>query len=382
MDQSSPVPEYPRLQPGTELVPVGAGEALLRSFSGTVMLSGEFVRNVLPAVLPMLDGTRSREALLEEVGDFQPELDNFLRLLGRKGLLVDDTDGLGVSNGADSGASAYWAVHGPGSPLAAGRLRDATVVLAGLGAIGLTVARALAASGVGRLVLVDPGRVGPADVSAGYRADDLARPRAEAALTASDGHHGPQVSAVFAAVDAVQDWEERLAEASLVVLCSDAMTLAGYARTNVASIRAGTPWVSVRVDRGRAVFGPFVIPGQTACFTCFELRNRANADHPEDHQAMYAHWKTLVEAPPHWPWLPPLGSFVGGMVALDVLHVLGGGHMSAVAGRVLIVDLRSFSTRSHELMKLPRCPDCSRLNTRPLTRIWDITAARADGVER
>ena len=369
---------HPRLQPGIELIPVSDDRALLRSFSGTLMLSGEFVGAALPRLMPMLDGTQTVESLLAEVGqDYRPELEEFLRLMESKGLLAAATDGddTGI---ASAGERSYWTLDGAGARTAAARLAGAGVVLAGLGAVGVAVARELAACGVGRLTLVDPAAVGPDDVAAGYAPGDVGRPRVEAALPAPSPRPRTSVTAVMTAVDAVPGWERMVAEASLVVHCGDAMTMAGYAATNTACVRTGTPWVSARIDRNRAILGPFVIPGQTPCFTCFELRAKANADHPGDHEALYSHWKRSAQAPTAWPSLPPVASVAGGMLALDVVRVLGGGHRSAVAGRLLDVDLQTLNTRSHEILKLPRCPDCSRLRTRPLGRIWDITPQPAE----
>jgi bacteriocin biosynthesis cyclodehydratase domain-containing protein len=369
---------HPRLQPGIEFIPLSHDSALLRSFAGTLMLSGEFVVAELPRLLPMLDGTRTVETLLANLGqDYQPELEELLRLMESKGLIVAGTDGNGSSS-AHSGERSYWMLDGGDASAAAARLADAAVVLAGLGAVGVAVAGELAACGVGRLTLVDPAAVGPDDVPAGYAPGDVGRARVEVALPAPAPSRRTSVTGVMAAVDAVPGWEQMVEEASLVVHCGDAMTMAGYACTNAACIRTGTPWVSARIDRRRAILGPFVIPGQTPCFTCFELRARANADHPGDHEALYSHWKRSVQPPAGWPLLPPVASIVGGMLALDVVRVLGGGHRSAMAGRILDIDLQTFTIRSHEILKLPRCPDCSRVTTRPLGKIWDITPQLAE----
>src|SRR5262249_34321735 len=177
---------------------------------------------------------------------------------------------------------------------------------------------------------------------------------------------------IAASMVSLSNFDELVSEADLVVLCSDNMSLAGYNLTNEACIRHKTCWVSARIDRSRGIIGPFVVPEQTACFVCFELRSRANSEHPTDHEAIYQHWKEIDSIPDNWPTIAPFVNVIGNYLAIDIQRVLAGNHLSAVFGRILYLDLHTFESRFHEILKLPRCPACSRARERPLTKIWDI----------
>jgi adenylyltransferase/sulfurtransferase len=358
-------------------VPLEDGKVLFRSFSGTVMLSGGFVSSVLAALVPQLDGSRPVEELLREVrADFQPEFEHFLRVMEEKGFLQQ-----GSQRGAEQqmlsrtpispGELAYWSLHTPRADEAVASLAESTVVVAGLGGVGTAVARTLAASGVGQLVLVDPQVVAPSDAD-GDIGRDIGRATTEALTDWLRQQGKTQVSAVPATVDSAATWDEIVSEADVIALCSDNMSLAGYSRTNDACIRLGTRWVSARIDRHWAIIGPFVIPEQSPCFTCFELRSRANADYPADHEALYRHWRNVNDCPSAWPSLAAFAEITGNFLAVDMLRVLGGKHLSAAAGRVIHLDLHTLESRTHELLKLPRCPACSRTRQHPLTRIWDV----------
>jgi bacteriocin biosynthesis cyclodehydratase domain-containing protein len=362
MDKLPPIPPFPRLQHGVEAVPVDDGKVLLRSFTGSVMLSGDFVTVVLPSLLPLLDGRHAIEDLAAEIGEaFRPEIEDFLTLIGRKGFLgkapPEEAEEDGAALSAHDGA--YWSLYGTSAGQAAKRLSQSTVAIAGLGDVGTVVATTLAASGVGRLVL----------------ADAPERSRVEAVALFLRRRYATRIVTLPAAFEEGAGWEETVAKASVVVLLSDNMSMAGYDRTNEACIRHGVRWVSARIDRQRAVIGPFIIPRQTACFACFEARSRANADHPEDHEALYRHWKEVRGCQSTWPSLLPFAGIVGNFVALDLLRVLAGEHLPAAAGRVIHIELPTMERSVHEVLKLPRCPACSRLRDRNPTKIWDIVPA-------
>lgn len=371
MNKPLSIPSFPLLQHGVEIVPVEEGKVLLRSFTGSVMLSGDFVAVVLPSLLPLLDGRHGIEELAAEFDEtLRPDIEDFLTLIQQKGFL-----GMAVQPGREDDAvklsgrdGAYWSLYGASASEAARRLALSTVVVAGLGEVGKIVATMLAASGVGTLVLVEGAT--PSVRSDG--SDEAKASEAEKTGLLLRKQYACRVVTIPAPVDEAADWEETVASASVVAVLSDTMSMNGYDRANEVCIKHGVPWVSARIDRQRAIIGPFVIPNQTACFACFEARSRANADHPEDHEALYRHWKELKVRRDIWPSLLPFAGIVGNFVALDLLRVLAGEHLSAAAGRIINIDLPTMERSVHEVLKLPRCPACSRLRDRRPTKIWDI----------
>src|SRR5262249_45641957 len=151
--------------------------------------------------------------------------------------------------------------------------------------------------------------------------------------------HSINIEALPTSIDETPNWDDVVAKADIVVVCSDNMSMAGYDRTNETCIKHGVRWTSARIDRQRAVIGPFVIPEQTACFSCFDARSRATADRPDDHEALYCHWKGVHGCPQEWPFLASFAGIVGNFLALDLLRVLAGQHLSSTAGRVVHIEL-------------------------------------------
>jgi bacteriocin biosynthesis cyclodehydratase domain-containing protein len=278
-------------------------------------------------------------------------------------------------NGRNNHQSAYWSVHGTAAAEAASRFKRAHVVVADLGGVGTTVARALATAGVGTITGIDHRLVRTCDQGFGYAAQDVGMPRASAVAAVVRAESETRFIPVRERVQDLSNWDDIVAEADLVVACSDGMSLGTYEPTNEACLRQKKRWVSARIDRSRGLIGPFVIPGQSACFTCYELRSRANAEHPQDHAALYRHWKSSDDVAPDWPIMLPFAGVVGNYLALDIERVLAGNQLSMFMGRVFHLDGQTFESRYHEVLKLPRCPACSRERERPMTRIWDIRTA-------
>ena len=346
----------------------------MRFFDGTVLLSGEFATSKLAKVLNLLDGTNTIERVYDEVGiGYQPELDHLLQVLGSKGLIWGQTSKVAVASPCtQSHERAYWALVGPNESVPLERLQASVALIVGLGGIGYGLSKTLAAAGVGKIIGVDPTCVREGDESLGYDKDEIGKPRAEiAASRINDMRRGLFVPFV-GKVDDSECTANLVKEADLVVITNDNMSLGAYDLINELSLRFSTPWVSARVDRNRGIIGPFVVPGQTACFTCYELRNRANSEHPADHDALYQFWKGSDLFPDDWPVLPPFLNLIGSYLALDILRVFGRRDLSAFIGRVLYIDSQSLISTAHPVLKLPRCPACSRCRYRPLTKIWDV----------
>ncbi|MGN6577269.1 MAG: TOMM precursor leader peptide-binding protein [Nocardioides sp.] len=120
-------------------------------------------------------------------------------------------------------------------------------------------------------------------------------------------------------------------------------------------MREQTPYVVVRLTEGRAVVGPFVVPGRTACLRCLDAHH-TDAD-PE--------WPLLVrqyaEATRHdradgvpEPVDPALAALAVAWAARDVTTCADGGRPSTWSGTLTLhPDLATLETRSW--LRHPEC---------------------------
>ncbi|WP_149184304.1 TOMM precursor leader peptide-binding protein [Streptomyces sp. TRM49041] len=238
------------------------------------------------SLLGLLDGTRGVPLLREEaraLGVPDGWLEALLDRLAEAGLL-EDTAGDRAADAVrrDAGAldrlradvGSLSVVHRrPGGAIrrlaARGGMR---VQVRGAGRVGASVAALLSAAGVGRVEVLDGGRVEPWDVAPGGVPAEAVGERRDVAARRLVRRSAPGGRAPRESVGP----EPGL---SLVVV-APRDGLAAYAPDPVTAdawLGTGTPHLFAGVVEATGVVGPLVLPGDTACARCVDL-HRTDAD--------------------------------------------------------------------------------------------------------
>lgn len=222
----------------------------------------------LAALLKRMDGVCTTTELLNQAqaaGIPRPEARTMLADLHRRGLVQEaaaDPGRPGWHRVALATEAAGWSVHTthPTRQMLRQR-RKAVVRVVGSGRVGVAVATALAAAGVGHIAVQAQGTVAAADLGTGYLPDDLGRPRTAAAADAVRRCAPDVIIAARRRPDLIVLSDVLVAEPTVVteLLGSRIPHLVGYAY------------------EGTAVVGPLVWPGRTSCLRCAEL-HRAQVD--------------------------------------------------------------------------------------------------------
>ncbi|GGX56592.1 TOMM precursor leader peptide-binding protein [Streptomyces minutiscleroticus] len=254
--------------------------------------------------LELLDGTRGLPLLREEgrrMGLPEGHVDGLVERLAGAGLLDDATGG---GPGADAlrakaavldrlrpdlaSLSVVTSAPGDGVRRLAAR-RSLRVQVRGAGRVGAQLASALAGAGVGRVDVVDVGRVGPEDVApGGLPAEAVGERREEAARRAvrraapdrPPREHGPR-----------SPFDDAAPGLSLVVV-APRDGLAAHAPDPLTAeplVASGTPHLYAGVVEGTGVVGPLVLPGDSACAGCLD---RGRADRDPAWTRMLAQWRS------------------------------------------------------------------------------------------
>jgi bacteriocin biosynthesis cyclodehydratase domain-containing protein len=293
------LPALPLLAPWYRVV--GDGERLLLEYAQSlVVLEGAAVRTLLPALLPLLDGTRSVDDLAARLGPpARPAIEAAVGLLADHGAVIEGPDAPAEIREA---ARAVAAGHRLRPAEAAARLRSATVGVVGSGPARLDVARLLAAAGIGAV----------------RRLGWSGRGRADLALLAPAADELERLPA----------WNRR-------------------------ALASGLPFLLVRPWDGRmAAVGPLVLPGQTCCYECLLLRRGANSGFGADLAEIEA--APLGAAPD-----PALGALAAAVAAhVAVRWVVGADRF--VPGVLYAIELHpGLRLSEHVVLRVPRCPACS-----------------------
>ncbi|MDI3285132.1 ThiF family adenylyltransferase [Polyangium sp. 15x6] len=224
------------------------------------------------------------------------------------------------------------------------RLAAATVVIAGVGALGNVVAEALALAGVGKLVLCDPDVVATSNLSRAplFRPADVGRPKVLAAKetlaalapeTVVSARRASLVSGVGLA---------EMRDASLVVGCLDSraarMSLAGRAGL----VRAR--WIDAATSAWGGEVRPFVDP-DGPCYACaLSPEERAKSDVP---------WSCMdPRRPAELGASAPVAGLVGAWASALAMRVIMG---EPAATHAVVIDVLRGAA---EPLVIERAPDC------------------------
>lgn len=296
-DHASIVPPLPLLKPWYRVLRED-DRVLLEHGRTTVVFEGRAARRFLPALLPLLDGNRSVDAICEQIGPHvRPAVENALGLLARNGLLTAGPR-LGPDEGARETAESLAATSLSPAPVVEIAARLATVPLRLLGdeAACDGLARLLQCSGVATLL----------------GAPESARP-------------------------------------GLVVVGPGA----DRERWNGIALETRGHWLPFGDFDGRVVtVGPLIVPGETACFECFQLRRESTSGCAEE-------LERLRQVPQPVMARPSLFAAAAALAADLVVRWIGVADPSLPGTVFTVGSEEGISIAAHSVLRVPRCPACS-----------------------
>jgi adenylyltransferase/sulfurtransferase len=224
------------------------------------------------------------------------------------------------------------------------RLRAARVLVVGCGGLGSSLALYLAAAGVGELLLADGDSVERSNLHRQilHGEDDIGRPKA-ASAAALIGARYPDCRLTQITERLTGDaLEQAVASASLVADGSDNYPTR-YA-LNRACIAHGKTLVSAAAARSEGQLTSFDVAGGGPCYRCL---------YPEEGL------QTALSCRDNGV-LGPVVGVLGSLQALEVIkQITGWGE--ALAGRLLLLDLRSYQQQLLQISPRRDCPDCAPL---------------------
>jgi molybdopterin-synthase adenylyltransferase len=350
--------ERPRIKRTKELVTSAAGDIYVLCPTEDEDLHIEQPDEVARGLLAALDGTRTRAELEREFG--AGRVGDALAALAGADLLDDAADDELVSprdRARHDRQLRYFSDVGSGGAPSERqrRLREARVLMLGVGGLGSWASYALACCGIGELVLVDHDRVEESNFNRQilYRERDIGRVKVEVAAEAlREFDSRCRLVPVERRLEDVAGVRELAEGADIVVSSADWPAHDIERWVNRACFEAGVPFITMSHSPPVGRVGPLYVPGVTGCFACQEATYR-------DAFPLYDH---IVEqrraSPTPAATLGPVCAFVGGQVALEVLHQLTGLVRPATLGRAHIYDLRTMEVTWEEVPRVPGCAVC------------------------
>jgi len=297
------LPARPALAPWCRVVE--DGRRVLLEHGGTVVtLEGRAATALVPRLLPLLDGSRTADEVLDTLGPAaRPGVQNALSILAEQGLLTEGP--LARSDGGVEVDAATYVVSITGrstQALACERLASAHVAIVGSAPAAAELRRLLRRSGVGHVERC------PAD-------------RVPASHT-------------------------------LVVGAPSRAEVATLDELNDLALARRQAWLQVLPYDGRfVVAGPLYLPHVSACRTCWRTRRAACSGFEDD-------FGLVDGAPSHAPAPAPLAALGAALAATLVLRWLATAD-PALPGRFYALEARWVATlRFDHVLRVPRCTAC------------------------
>ena len=354
------------------LVPVNEERVVARTEGGSFSLRGKKGVQLLAWLLPKLDGRRTFEDLVAQSGEFLPdEVAGVLASLLEHGIVED----AGVTTASSlSGQErarydeqrTFFSHFSPIPDTYQTALKEARVVVVGAGAVGSQVALCLVRSGVGRITLVDDGRVNDRLVNSGTFYDRTEVGKFSSEVTAAKLREANPLTRVEWSAEPItcgEDVEAVVREANLALLCLDKPATSIWDWMNEACLKRKVLWTSAHIEDFAGVIGPSVVPFQTPCYKCYDLRRKSNLD-PDDFEEAMAWEKLLRERGGRLDFatgtLPAFAPLLGAVTAIEVLKMLTGFEKPTAYGAVWEIHLPTLKVVLRPLLKMPRCPACSK----------------------
>ena len=239
----------------------GPDSLVFMSETRRIVIRGRRLDEFLQHVVPLLDGSRSLEAIVEESSEIfsADDLTRTITLLAEQGIVVD---AILDDDAARLGPELSYLHEVSSEPgLVRERLAQARVTVVGLGSVGAVAATALAAANVGHVRCVDDTAVSAADpyLTQLFELSDVGSARAEV-TRAKIRAVNPSVSVDVRATPLGSDALAGAVEASDFVLgCLDPGLAAITDALNRACLSRSTPVSFGTASAFEGIVGPTVI---------------------------------------------------------------------------------------------------------------------------
>ncbi|MGH7071675.1 MAG: TOMM precursor leader peptide-binding protein [Acetobacteraceae bacterium] len=331
-----------------------------RGLEAPVILRGESAGAVVAHLRQSLDGHLTREQLVR-AGPLGVPTTTFVRallLLHSKGLLVSADAGQVPPSRSLDGATLsrqllYWGRH-LGITRSAGsageverRLEMARLILVGGGMFGAATCDLLGRSGFLHLEVMGWNDDGALERSVGLSPQ---RPV---------GFQRMPTTAPDPALKLLREWIE---SADLLITATTDAPARLFEGINDLALKARKPWLYGNADGSALDIGPLVVPYETGCFTCLDLRRKSacefgfeNEFHEERLASEREASKRVLAGEAVWP-----ASLGASLLTGEVCRLITGLAPPTLADTMLHVLPVAGTMEWNRFARVPRCPACYR----------------------
>lgn len=340
--------QKPKLKSFLTVFPISATTWGLRGGSEElwrIKLNDESAIQTFCGLLPYLNGQYSVEDILGKVGEQRLDSETARKLLEHleASLLIEEVDSSGLSakdaDQYEDQITFFSRFSSEGGAKYQQLLRQARVAVVGDGGLSRSVQRHLGAVGFGEVIALH------GEPSAIHSAEN------------GNGRAPSNGDLRVLRLDRQDIWPEGETEEmpQVFILPQEAHDPRLLEAMDAFSKKHDLPWMLVRsMDPREGWVGPLFIPGETASYVSLEARLRGNAPYFEEYQAFDNFLRSSNRQSPTAGGLNTFHDLLGGIAVTEVIKFVTGISIPQLAGKFLTIDLMTWETEVHDVLRIPR----------------------------
>jgi bacteriocin biosynthesis cyclodehydratase domain-containing protein len=167
-----------------------------------------------------------------------------------------------------------------------------------------------------------------------------------------------------ASLKAPQGWADGLDPQSFdcLIATSDCGGLEAMREWNQLCVRQKRHFLPVILQDLIGYVGPLVVPGETACLDCLRIRQNSQM---KDYTSRRLTEGVAFAGQGAVGFHPSMASIIGNIAAFELIKLYSDALPFSKVGTLIEVNLLATELKARKVLKIPRCPTCSPLKTRP-----------------
>jgi molybdopterin-synthase adenylyltransferase len=234
------------------------------------------------------------------------------------------------------------------------KLKKSHLLVLGCGGIGSLIATALAASGIGKLTLVDNDKIELTNLTRQYyfKEKDIGKYKVDVLKkTILEKNSKCKVIGIKKHIKRGEDLSS-LPKSDFIIASADVDNVCDL--INIYSINEKIPWLNIGYVEDVAVWGPLVIPGKTGCLACQE-----NIAKEEDGDEKNREIIKKINKNYQAPSTGPINMLSVSLAMFDILRYLGNfGQIQSLNKRIGLWT-NDLKLEKQDYTKNPDCKVCS-----------------------
>jgi ribosomal protein S12 methylthiotransferase accessory factor len=354
----------PKLRRNFDIVTLNDFSSIFKSEHNKIKFQGKNVQEFIQKVIPLLDGHNTFNDIIELLQDFKRlDVENCIALLDKNNMIEEgDTQAYYQSNVKNSPQLQLFRELGILPNLALKRIRDVRVAIFGIGGYGAYLASALANEGVVQIKCLDPSIVREEDpyLSTIYQKEDIGKRKEEALKKNLEARFSSlQVQVSNLSKVNQTEIEKWIDDCNIAICCVDKGFSSIFFWLNKATLDLGIPWLSASIEGMEGMIGPMVIPKETACYMCYNMRLLSNESSYSD--AM-AYQKFLDNNKKDELYRRSNFSInmvmMANLLAMEALKFILQFPSQSVVGNIRLINFATMESTFHNVLRRPDCPHC------------------------